>query len=494
MSLTVRVLTKQTSVYGVFQLAQRGVSFVVIPLYTHYLTPEEFGSLDILYLIVWLVGIVGGSKLDAAFIRYYATARNSGKVTELVSSSFLGLVCVASTFCALSAIGAKPILELVYSARSLPLSGFYVALTATWLELVGALPLAYLRVKQEARLVGSIQLGTSLVGSGVGLACVIVLNLGIVGVLLGAVTSGVLLVAIGYWAMLTRVPVSFTTGGYALTLYKYALPMLPAPLFMYVLNYADRYFLVKYWSLDEVGVYGLGYKFAMLLSLVIMSPFAQMWGPNQFALHAVGQKETYRRLALLYVSALYLAALCITYVSYEVTLIALAKAYHGLLTVVAPLTVGVAIWGIVPTLDFGCLVRNKTWIRSVTTGIAALLNILLNLVLIPPFGPLGAALATLASFVVLTLVTYLYNRSLTDYHLDVRQGLFLSVLLLVLASIFYLESFIPYALFTVIRVGAVAAFVFVLMRINDVRIDDLVRYYRRRQLRWATKEPCPAAH
>lgn len=270
---------------------------------------------------------------------------------------------------------------------------------------------------------------------------------------------------------------------YASALYKYALPMLPAPLFMYVLNYADRYFLLKDWSLTEVGVYAMGYKFAMLLSLAIMAPFGEMWGTAQFALFQAGQKATYKRLALLYISLLYLAALCIVFLCYEVATAALDKSFHGLILLVAPLTVGVAIWGIVPTLDFGCLVRNKTWIRTLSTGLAALANVLLNMALIPSLGALGAALATLLSFVLLALITHWLNRSLTDYCVDIERATLLSVLLIAFASLVYLKEFVPYALFCVIRLGALASFAAVLIYVNRVELKHVLDLKSVRSLR-----------
>jgi O-antigen/teichoic acid export membrane protein len=481
MDLSIRTLTRQTSIYGLFQILQRGVGFAVIPFYTHFLNPEQFGSLDILYLIVWFVGIVGGSKLDAAFIRYHANAQSSNTLGSLLSSSLIGLASFATVFCGAAALSARPILRLMFATQDIPISGFYLALSATWLELVASLPLAYLRINHRARIVGTLGLARSIVAAAVGLFCVSVLHLGVEGILTGAVIGGVATAGTGYLLMLRNERITFDTR-YTWPLYRYALPMLPAPLFMYLLNYADRFLLVKYSSLAVVGIYGMAYKFAMLANLAVMGPFGEMWGANQFNLYQAERKETYRKIALLYVSVLYLAALCITYFSYDITLVAFEKSYHGLMELVAPLTVGVAIWGIVPTLDFGCLVRNKTWLRSLTTGIAALINIVLNFVLIRRFGAAGAALATLLSFIALTTITYALNRLLTDYCVDVRKAAVMSAGLMLFACLSYASPYVPYGMFLSLRILALTLFAWLTLRMNGIGLRDVLQYFHRQSV------------
>lgn len=479
MQLTIKGLLKQTSTYGLFQLIQKVVAFAVIPVYTHFLTPSEFGTLDILYLLVWFIGIVGGSKLDAAFIRYYAAAKANNDVGDLLSSSVFTVATIATVFCVVAGLSAKPVLNFMYSSKELPLAGFYLALAATWLQLVGSLPLAYLRVRQEARLVGLISLFQSLGGTIIGLFSVTVLGFGYQGILYGLVASGIIQVVLTYRALFRRTALTLNYS-YASTLLKYALPMLPAPMFMYLLNYADRYFLLRYWTLVEVGVYAMAYKFAMLINVAVMAPFGEMWGANQFALFEAGKKQTYQSMALAYVSALCVIALCVIYFSYEVTLITFDESYHDLLSIVAPLSVGIAVWGIVPALDLGCQVRNKTWVRSLTTGVGAMVNIILNWLLIPILGLLGAALSTLIAFIVLAWSTYRMNRLLTDYYVDVKKTILLVLLLSVMSSLVYLDGYMSYVWFLNMRLCALAIFGYLALRINNIQMRYLIGLLVRR--------------
>jgi O-antigen/teichoic acid export membrane protein len=481
MSLTLGGLTRQTSVYGIFQLLQKAVNFAVIPLYTHYISPEQFGALDILYLIVWFVGIIGGSKLDAAFVRYYAAAKSEGKVAQLVSSSVIGLVVFATTFCALGALAARPVLEFMYSSKALPLEGYYLALCATWLELVGSLPLSYLRARQEARLVGTISLVQSLSGTIVGVCLVTLFGMGYLGILVGIAVSGLVLLGGSFYFVTRRLTLVYDTS-YVRRLFRYALPMLPAPVFMYLLNYVDRYFLLRFGSLADVGIYSMAYKFGMLINLVVMSPFGEMWAVNQFALHEAGDKPTYQRISLIYVSVMYFVALGITYTSYDITVLGFSRSFQGLLAVVPILTVGIAIWGIVPTLDFGCQIRDRTWLRSFTTGAAALAKVALSWVLIHRYGAVGAAFATLLAFVILVWITHALNKPLTDYHIEMDKLWWPTLLLGLLSGVVYLAPVLHYALFTLLRALALAVFGYVLLQLNGISIVELRDFALRRRV------------
>lgn len=472
MKLTLGTLTRQTTVYGFFQLLQKAASFAVIPLYTHYMTPEQFGALDILYLIVWFVGIIGGSKLDAAFIRHYSAARAEGKLPELVSSSVLGLVVFATVFCFLGGIAARPVLGFMYSSKALPLQGYYLALCATWLELVGSLPLAFLRARQEAKLVGTISLVQSLLGTAVGIYLVTVVGLGYMGILVGIVVSGLVLLSASFWALSRRVKLVRDTS-FVGRLFRYSLPMLPAPLFMYLLNYMDRYFLLRFGSLSEVGIYSMAYKFAMIINLVVMSPFGEMWAANQFALHEAGDKRTYQRIALIYVSVMYFVALGISYTCYDITLLWFDKRYFGFVNAVPLLTVGIAIWGIQPTIDFGCQIKDRTWMRSFTTGAAALIKAALSWLLIQRFGMMGAAAATLLAFVALTWITHWYNKPLSDYHVELDKLAWPTIVLCLLSGIIYLANSMSYVGFTALRVVGLLAFGYMLMAVNGLRLVDV---------------------
>jgi len=479
MDLTVRALARQTSIYGLFQIAQRGIAFAVIPLYTYHLSPSEFGTLDILNLLVWLLGIVGGSKLDAAFVRYYAPSQAQGKVGELVGASVLGVLALATLFCVTAAMFAEPILAMMFAGDGTqavrpPLLGFHLALITTWLELAGAIPLAFLRVRQEARLVGTISLVRALLGTATGVVLVVRYELGFTGILIGGLVSAAALVLAGYVSMLRRTSIVLSLA-HAPRLYRYALPMLPAPLFMYVLNYADRFFLARHWDLAAVGLYAMSYKFAMLINLGIVSPFGEMWGANRFALYEAGERSAYRRVALLYISLLCLATLAIVYLSWEVVVFALAPQFRDAIQVVAPLALGVALWGIVPTLDLGCLVRNRTWIRSATTGITALTNVALNFLLIPPLGIAGAATASLLSYAMLAVVTYYANRRLSDYVPPMARSLAVLAVLSVFSALIYAGDSMSYAAFTGMRLFALALFAAMLLRVNDLSPRDLLR-------------------
>jgi O-antigen/teichoic acid export membrane protein len=476
-------LIRQTGVYGFFRLLGRAVNFLVIPVYSHFLLPSAFGTLDILYLLVWFLGILGGGKIETAFLRYYHEARedNNKRNSEsrLYITALIGVASLASFFVLLGFLYAPAVLRLMFPASEPPYTGFYLALLVTWLQLVSVIPLANLRAQQKARFVGSLSLVQSAISASVGVFFVAYLNLGFIGILAG-LAAGSLFLVVGA-LIVSPPPLVAPHTEHFRKLVAYSLPMLPAPLFMYFLHYADRYLLLHFGDLSDVGIYGMAYRLAMVLNLLVMAPFGEMWGPNQFRLHRSNQRTTYQRLALLYIGALCFVGLGITSFSYEFVVFALSREYSAVLPLIFPLITGMVVWGVVPTLELGSLVKNKTWIRTIATATAALSNIALNLILIPRYQALGAAYATLFSFVVLTGVTYSLNKNLTSFRPDIRTASMLIGLFAIFSALPYLVfDYLPYALSLFLRIISLGLYLLVITWILDIDLPSLQRALTRR--------------
>jgi O-antigen/teichoic acid export membrane protein len=479
MQLDVRSLVKQVSIYGVFAILRRSVKFIIIPLYTHYLTPRDFGTLEMLNLVVWFIGILGGGKLDAAFVRYYASTKTDKQKSELFWAALASTACLAGGFCLIGVLNATRILEFMFSSKDLPIIGFYLVLGAVWLELTTAIPFSYLRVTNKAKLVGVLSLTQSLVEAGFSIFLVVFLRIGYLGILYAMMASLLFTFALACKIVVSRVSFSFRFNQ-VLQMLRYSIPMLPAPFFTYLLTSSDRYFLARFASLDEVGIYSLALKMATVLGLMIMSPFGEMWGPNQFALYEKGEKQVYQNLALLYVSCLFIGSLLVSYLSYEVTAFLFDQKFHRSIEVIVPLSLGVAIWGIVPTMELGCLIRNKTWIRSITTGIAVLVNVSLNMLLIPLYGMFGAALAALSGFIALNLVVFVLNYRLVDFRVEIGKVIPLGCILVIFSLLMYLAPYIPYPFFLLLRLSLLGLYISIILRVNAITVEDLSKFVRKK--------------
>lgn len=449
-------LLRQVSLYGVFTILRRGLNVALTPLYTHYLPPADFGVLEILNLSAWLASIIGACKVDAAFYRYYVAEKTDDGRARIFGASLL-LTLLISSVIVFGAIAVMPWLTAeVSQERHIPTVDFWIIGLATWLDLATLVPLAYCRITDRVGFVGFVSLTQALVSGVLGIVGVVWLGLGYRGVILAnlAATSAAALICL---TLVMRTQIRFTLSPTRVLL-KYGLPMFPGTLFMYVLGSADRFVLARFTSFGDVGVYAVAAKFALAVNLIIMGPFGEMWAANQYRLHSSGDHRLYQRTALTYLAVLFLFVLGVAYFSYDFVMLALAPSYRDAATIIPVLVFGVALWGLVPTLDLGSLVvPGKTWIRSAATGAAAAANVAVNFLLVPHVGALGAACASVVGFFVLAGVTGLLSWPLVDMRVPLGRVALLTAMLACAGSLAFMGSRFSYSGFIALRMIAFVA-------------------------------------
>jgi len=477
MSLSVRSLVGQASLYGLFTLLRRVVSFALTPLYTHYLSPTDFGVLELLSIAGTFVSILGGFKLDAAFYRYYVAATSDADRKRVLSAAMLTSL-VLSTAIVLPLVILVTTHPIDSNGTAVPVGAVYLVLAAMWLDLATSVPLAYCRATNRVAFLGTVSTAQALTTGALAITFLVVLGMDYTGVL-WAMLLGTALTTVGT-LFVVRPSFSAWDVRLATTLLRYGLPMLPASLFMYVLSSSDRYFLARFASFADLGVYAVAAKFALALQLLVMGPFGEMWATNQFRLYEERNGELYRRVALTYLGTLFVTALAIAYFSYDFILLAFDERYVGAAMLTPLLTLGVAIWGIVPTQDLGCLVTpGKTWIRSVATASGAFVAVAANFALVPRFGPYGAAVAVIASYAMLATATAGLNYRLVDMRAPLPQVASLLAALSLLLLVPYAHDRLSYLPFLGLRCVVLAGYaVGVLALVDPDRLTQIARRLR----------------
>jgi O-antigen/teichoic acid export membrane protein len=450
------MLARQVSLYGFFTILRRGLSVALTPLYTHYLAPSDYGVLEILNLSAWLVSIIGACKVDAAFYRYYVAERTDEGRERVLGASLLLTFIISGVLVFAATAGMPWMTSAVSQERQIPATDFYLVGAATWLDLATLVPLAYCRITDRVWLVGLVSITQALVSGVLAVVGVVGLGLGYRAVIVAnfAAAAAAALICVG---LLLRTRVRFTLQPAGMLL-KYGLPMVPGTFFMYVIGSADRFFLARFAGLGDVGIYAVAAKFALGVNLVVMGPFGEMWGANQYRLHASGDHRLYQRTALAYLAVLFQFTLAVAYFSYDFVILALGADYRSAVTIVPILVFGVAIWGIVPTLDLGMLVvPGKTWIRSAATGAAALANVACNFLLVPRWGAQGAAMASVAGFCVLAGVTGVLSYPLVDMRVPLGRVVLMTATLAAATTLALLGPSFSYGTFLALRVGTFVA-------------------------------------
>jgi O-antigen/teichoic acid export membrane protein len=392
---------KHGSIYGFGVILSRLIGFIMLPIYTRVLTPEDYGVLEILSLTTDVLGFLAGLGMGAAVMRYYYYYDTARERALVISSAVTFLVVLFAASTALAMPAAGPLAHLVLGEPEY--SGLVrLALIAFLLSSLIEIPLVYLRAKQLSTQVVLFNLLRLLLALSLNILLVVVLRWGVRGVLISTITASSITGGILFWRTIRETGLGISWP-IMRQLARYGVPLIVLDLGSFVLHNADRYFLRAYGSLAEVGLYSLGYKFAMLLSLLIAGPFFQIWMANALEIH---KSEGERAVPLLqdilsyYNLLLVGGALGIALFGAELVRIVADPSFAAAARPIPLLCVGMVLFNYRFISQLGAMIRERSGLIGASAGIAAATVLGLNFLLIPRWGMMGAAWATVGAFAV----------------------------------------------------------------------------------------------
>lgn len=416
-----RKLIKHILIYGSGVWAGKAIGFIMIPVYTRALRPSDYGALELASRSIDIAAMVLGLGMVAAVMRFHADVSSELEREEVIRTAVVFVAIVGLTASAVLAWMATPLSAVIFGTQRYAFA-FRLALIAMGLELATAVPLALLRVHERSVLFAGVNLGRLLIGLGLNIYLVVLRRMGVVGVftsnLIGV--SVVLLVLIVATRRYWRLSINHQVLRRMLA---YSLPLVPSSLAMFVLNFGDRYFLRSYWGLDVLGVYALGYKLCLVMPALVMEPLGLAWSAVVFE---VANREDCDRVYVRYFNGY---MFCVAF--FSVALAALSRdviavmadaGYRGASAVVPVVLLGFVAWASVNVFEIGALLSKRTWLRTVSSMVAAVAAMVAYAVLIPLFGAMGAAWATVIGFTAMSVTSYVTSAKARPIPYDMKRA------------------------------------------------------------------------
>jgi O-antigen/teichoic acid export membrane protein len=400
LAFQMRRLARHSAVYGVGGLVSRILATILLPLYTHYLPTVAFGRVEIVTAATAVLAIVLQMGIASAFFRFYFDAKEPPEKLTVVRTSFWFTMTMATLGLLFGFVFAAPI-------------GHWLGLgNDPWLVRAGAVGLwaqtnyqqvtNLFRVEERSTEFALASVTNVLVTVAAMVLFVAVFHWGAIGLVVGNFT-GTLLVYVALLAY-RREQLGFEWDRSLLrAMQKFGLPLVPSALALWVINFVDRLFVVWFKGLDEAGVYSAAVKIASVITFVMIA-FRTAW--PAFAYSIEDDREAKRTYAFVLTYLLAFAswvALALGALAPWWTRLLTASAYQRAEEGVGLLAFAGAVYAGYTVLAIGSGRARKTQLNWVVTGAGAAANIGLNFWLIPRWGMVGAAISTLAAYVVLFL-------------------------------------------------------------------------------------------
>ena len=402
-------LGRNTMLYTLCSLLQRAVSFILLPVYTRYLTPADYGVLQLLDITVDITAILFVSGMTTGLQRYYFAAKDDAERNQVVSTTFLlefGLATIATIALFLAAPLATHI-----GLRE-PQHVMYVRIAALnfLLSVLLSVPLLLLQTQKRAGVYLLASLGKLALQVTLNLTFLVGLGYGVVGMLYsGLLVNAIVGLILATW-LIRSVGLHFNTPMFR-KLRSFGVPYQISTAGSFILVFGDRFFLGHNRSISEVGLYGLAYQFGFLLSSLVEGPFCRAWNPIRFQQSGLPKDERDG----LYNQGLRILGVVLTLVATGIVLftpalirLATTAEFHPAAALVPVLIGAYVVQCYTMVVSFGIDVSTQTRYYSYATWVSSVLIIILYLLLIPTFGGFGAAWATLLAFVARFALTYYF--------------------------------------------------------------------------------------
>ena len=390
-------LGKHSVIYGLGGLVSRILAVILLPLYTRYLSPSDYGKVETLIALTTVVGIALSAGIGSAFFRFYFDSPEPAARRRVLRTSFwfvmgmatLGLVVGVALSSEISQVlfGTSEDADLVAAA--------FVGLWAgmNWTQLTNLF-----RVEERSAAFVSASVANILVTVGATLILVVALDKGPIGVIVGNFTGTLAVYAVLVMYRREQLGLEFDRS-LLRAMNKFGLPLVPSALFLWVTNFSDRLFLVKLADVHEVGLYSVGVRIASALVL-LLTAFRLAWPAFAYSIEDdAAARRTYAYvLTYLVVVTTWVATGLALLSPWIVRWITSKPDYEAASRVVGPLAFSTVAFAGYMVVAIGVGRSRRTQFNWVVTGVAAIVNIGLNLLLIPPYGMMGAAIATIAAY------------------------------------------------------------------------------------------------
>ncbi len=386
---------------------------LLLPVYTEYLSPDEYGIITICTALILGLGMVFTLSMDASLTVLYYKVKEE-EVKDLIVMVVISIILLPLLLTILLSVFGEPLLSPQFP--DVPWNPFLKI--SVWVALLGIpqlLPQAILRIRHQAKLNSLFNFGYFAVSTGFILYFLIYKGEGAISIFKGQVYSGIIFTVVSLF-LCARWTQSWKERKLRFPLwakaYKIGAGYLPHVISIWIVNLLDRILLARYKiPLGDIGIYNIAYTIGMIVH-VFGTGFSYVYGPLYFQKSKEPSFQAeFKRLLSGMMLVFFWITLSISVGALELLEIMTPPAYHRAAYYVPFIAIGYFFSVSIYQISF-TVVENqgKTQFSLFISLPAAILNATLNFIFIPYFGILAASINTLLTFALMGVLSVFISR------------------------------------------------------------------------------------
>lgn len=430
-----KLLAKHSFIYGLGYGMNRFVALLLLPVYTRFLTPHDYGIKELVGLSSNVIGTLLSTAISGAVYRFYFEYQEEKDRNEVISSSMITIGCFGLLALSFLSLATKQMSRYILDSPELYYF-FVISFASIWFQSLNSIGYNYLRANQKSLKFITLSFGKMVLSISLNIYFVCFLKIGVLGILISTLISSILM------TIVLNIPLCFKTGmRYSAAkikeMLKFGIPMIPSQLGAFVVHLSDRFFIKAYCSIADAGLYSLGYRFGALPANFISDPFNQTWQPRRFELYKEENSEKiFGQIFTYFLVLISFAGILVSVLTKDILMIIADPQFWSAYKIVPIIVLATTIFSFHYHLNMGILISKKTKYLAYINFSNGAFILFLNFLLIPKYGIYGAAYATLIAFIYKISLTYYFSSKYYKVHFEFKR----IMKILLASSLIYLAN------------------------------------------------------
>lgn len=433
MAKDIKRLGKETLIYGTSTVLARLLNFCLVPFYTYYLQPAQYGAIATVFAAIALLSVVFLFGLDQSYLRFASEAENKHKVFR---QCFYGVLANALVLGGLLYIFA-PEVSLWWGLGE-NFGPFQLAAAILFLDVLNMIAFTKLRLERRAWYFAGVRAFSIVINVALNVFFLAVLHRGPNSILwanIGASLASLIVLTPVWWGELKGYKPFAFDWKLQKEMWSFAWPFVPAGVASLLVSVIDKPILVHLVGTEQVGIYQANFKIGVFMMLLV-SMFDQAWRPF-FLAHAKDNdaKDTFAKVLSFFFALGSWFLLGISFLMPDLIQSNLFGNFHligpdywGGLSIIPLIVTGYFFYGLYINFMVGPVITKKTRVLMWITLLGAAASITTNLTLVPHIGILGAGWAVAVSYAVMAAALFTFTQKVYPIPYEYKK---LAVMLLV---------------------------------------------------------------
>ena len=408
-SQEIKFLLTHSSIYGLGTIVARLVGFLLLPLYTRYLSPANYGVLETISVSTAIIGIVVTIGIARALGRFYYVSDDQTDRDRVLMTTYVTYITGALLFLPVLLFISTPLANLLFQTEAY---GYFFKISFISL-LLGALidiGLMYLRLIKKPVIFISITITRLILLIGFNVFFIVYLKMGMLGILYSTLIVRSLAAVILTAAIWRRAQFSFSFA-ICKDILRYLLPIIPSRIGSSMVKQSDKYFVLIFMSIADMGIYSLALKFGNIIHQLLTAPFNLAYIPRRFEIMNRSEAgEIYAGIFTYYIFLVVFAGLVISIFIPEILTLMVTPRFMKAKDIIPLVVLSMVLFGTHFHFEFGILYSKKTEYLAYINVICAMLQVTLNILLIPNYGLYGAVWSSIIVLSIEAFALYVFSK------------------------------------------------------------------------------------